>query len=214
MLEDRVLVQGEERRGDHGNSVGVDLGRMSGEPGRVGRGLRARVDRDREADGARLDETLADALALGRREQEAFTGRPADERAVEPSRSEEVDEGTDRVFVDVGAAGRERGHGRGDGPSEHGRTIREGSDRVSGRFPRNVRKVYDRRVRHQAGGTVTRVSDPATAQGLRRMLPPLIAGFTVAIVFAAVLSIVLTAAGPDGMRLSHQRTGAWIAVVY
>src|SRR5919198_5208751 len=64
------------------------------------------------------------------------------------------------------------------------------------------------------GGTVTQVSDPATAQGLRRMLPPLIAGFTVAIVFAAVLSIVLTAAGPDGMRLSHQRTGAWIAVVY
>ena len=61
---------------------------------------------------------------------------------------------------------------------------------------------------------MTRVSDPATAQGLRRMLPPLIAGFTVAIVFAAVLSIVLTAAGPDGMRLSHQRTGAWIAVVY
>jgi benzoate membrane transport protein len=61
---------------------------------------------------------------------------------------------------------------------------------------------------------MTQVSDPATAQGLRRMLPPLIAGFTVAIVFAAVLSIVLTAAGPDGMRLSHQRTGAWIAVVY
>ena len=61
---------------------------------------------------------------------------------------------------------------------------------------------------------MTQVSDPATVQGLRRMLPPLIAGFTVAIVFAAVLSIVLTAAGPDGMRLSHQRTGAWIAVVY
>lgn len=40
--------------------------------------------------------------------------------------------------------------------------------------------------------------------GTRRALPALAAGFTIAIVFGAVLSIVLTVAGPDGMGL---RTG-------
>ena len=49
---------------------------------------------------------------------------------------------------------------------------------------------------------------------LRRSLSALVAGFTISIVFAAVLSIVLTAAGPDGMSLSARRTGAWIALIY
>jgi benzoate membrane transport protein len=48
----------------------------------------------------------------------------------------------------------------------------------------------------------------------RRTLPALIAGLTVAIVFLAVLSIVLTAAGPHGMGLSDRRTSGWIALVY
>jgi benzoate membrane transport protein len=61
---------------------------------------------------------------------------------------------------------------------------------------------------------MTQVSEAAAAQGRRRMLPALIAGFTVAIVFGAVLSIILTAAGPDGLGLSDRRTGAWIALVY
>lgn len=46
------------------------------------------------------------------------------------------------------------------------------------------------------------------------MLPQLVAGFTIAIVFGAVLSIVLTAAGPHGMRLSDAQTSGWIALVY
>jgi benzoate membrane transport protein len=48
----------------------------------------------------------------------------------------------------------------------------------------------------------------------RRTLPALIAGLTVTIVFLAVLSIVLTAAGPYGMGLSERRTSGWIALVY
>jgi benzoate membrane transport protein len=52
------------------------------------------------------------------------------------------------------------------------------------------------------------------SEELRRTLPALIAGLTVAIVFLAVLSIVLTAAGPDGMGLSERRTSGWIALVY
>jgi benzoate membrane transport protein len=48
----------------------------------------------------------------------------------------------------------------------------------------------------------------------RRTLPALIAGLTVTIVFLAVLSIVLTAAGPHGMGLSDRRTSGWIALVY
>ena len=49
---------------------------------------------------------------------------------------------------------------------------------------------------------------------LRRTLPSLIAGLTVAIVFLAVLSIILTAAGPHGLGLSERRTSGWIALVY
>lgn len=52
------------------------------------------------------------------------------------------------------------------------------------------------------------------SQELRRTLPALVAGFTVAIVFGAVLSIVLTAAGPDGMGLSDRQTSGWIALLY
>jgi benzoate membrane transport protein len=49
---------------------------------------------------------------------------------------------------------------------------------------------------------------------LHRSVPALVAGVTVTIVFLAVLSIVLTAAGPDGMSLSARRTSGWIALLY
>jgi benzoate membrane transport protein len=52
------------------------------------------------------------------------------------------------------------------------------------------------------------------SEEFRRTLPALIAGLTVTIVFFAVLSIVLTAAGPHGMGLSGRRTSGWIALVY
>jgi benzoate membrane transport protein len=52
------------------------------------------------------------------------------------------------------------------------------------------------------------------SEEIRRTVPALIAGLTVAIVFLAVLSIVLTAAGPRGMGLSDRRTSGWIALVY
>ena len=52
------------------------------------------------------------------------------------------------------------------------------------------------------------------SEEFRRTLPALIAGLTVVIVFLAVLSIVLTAAGPHGMGLSDRRTSGWIALVY
>jgi benzoate membrane transport protein len=48
----------------------------------------------------------------------------------------------------------------------------------------------------------------------RRTLPAMIAGLTVTIVFLAVLSIVLTAAGPHGMALSERQTSGWIALIY
>jgi benzoate membrane transport protein len=49
---------------------------------------------------------------------------------------------------------------------------------------------------------------------LHRSVPAVVAGLTVTIVFLAVLSIVLTAAGPDGMSLSARRTSGWIALLY
>lgn len=48
----------------------------------------------------------------------------------------------------------------------------------------------------------------------RAWLPQAVAGFTVTIIFLAVLSIVLTAAGPDGLGLSGGRTSGWIVAVY
>jgi benzoate membrane transport protein len=52
------------------------------------------------------------------------------------------------------------------------------------------------------------------SQELRRSVPALSAGFTIAIVFAAVLSIVLTAAGPDGVGLTGRQMSGWIALIY
>ena len=54
----------------------------------------------------------------------------------------------------------------------------------------------------------------ATATELRRTVPALVAGFAIAIVFGAVLSIVLTAAGPKGLALSEERASGWIALIY
>ena len=45
-------------------------------------------------------------------------------------------------------------------------------------------------------------------------MPALVAGFAIAILFGAVLSIVLTAAGPNGMGLSRSQTSGWIALIY
>jgi benzoate membrane transport protein len=49
---------------------------------------------------------------------------------------------------------------------------------------------------------------------LRRTLPALIASIPIVIVFFAVLGIMLTAAGPEGLALSDEQTSGWIAVVY
>ena len=49
---------------------------------------------------------------------------------------------------------------------------------------------------------------------LRRTMPAVVASIPVAIVFVAVLGIVLTAAGPDGLALTSARTSGWIAVLY
>jgi benzoate membrane transport protein len=49
---------------------------------------------------------------------------------------------------------------------------------------------------------------------LRRTLPALIASIPITIVFFAVLGIVLTAAGPNGLDLSDAQTSGWIAVLY
>jgi benzoate membrane transport protein len=48
----------------------------------------------------------------------------------------------------------------------------------------------------------------------RRMLPALGAAVPIVIVFLAVLSIVLTAAGPQRLGLSDAQTSGWIVVVY
>lgn len=55
----------------------------------------------------------------------------------------------------------------------------------------------------------------ATSSGeFRRTLPALGAAVPVTIIFIAVLSIVLTAAGPQGLGLSAAQTSGWIVVVY
>jgi benzoate membrane transport protein len=49
---------------------------------------------------------------------------------------------------------------------------------------------------------------------LRRTLPALSSAVPIIILFIAVLSIVLTAAGRQGLRLSDAQTSGWIVVVY
>lgn len=51
-------------------------------------------------------------------------------------------------------------------------------------------------------------------EGLRYTLPALAAAVPVTIIFIAVLSIVLTAAGPQGLGLSGAQTSSWIVVIY
>ena len=48
---------------------------------------------------------------------------------------------------------------------------------------------------------------------LRRTLPALIASIPTTIVYFAVLGIVLTAAGPDGLDLTAEQTSVWVAVL-
>jgi benzoate membrane transport protein len=48
----------------------------------------------------------------------------------------------------------------------------------------------------------------------RRILPALIASIPITIIFVAVLGIVLTAAGPNGLGLTDAQTSGWIAVLY
>lgn len=49
---------------------------------------------------------------------------------------------------------------------------------------------------------------------LRRTLPALVASLPITIIFFAVLGIVLTAAGPDGLGLTDGQASGWIAVLY
>jgi benzoate membrane transport protein len=59
------------------------------------------------------------------------------------------------------------------------------------------------------GGSVAKGSGE-----FRRTLPALGAAVPVIILFVAVLSIVLTAAGSQGLGLSDVQTSGWIVVVY
>jgi benzoate membrane transport protein len=52
------------------------------------------------------------------------------------------------------------------------------------------------------------------SEEFRRTVPVLVAGFAITIVFGAVLSIVLTAAGPGGLELTPKQTSGWIALLY
>ncbi len=51
-------------------------------------------------------------------------------------------------------------------------------------------------------------------EALRRLLPVLSVALPVTIIFVAVLSIVLTAAGPEGLGLSESQTSTWIIALY
>lgn len=61
---------------------------------------------------------------------------------------------------------------------------------------------------------MARGGSAGTRSELRRTLPALTAAVPVVIVYFAVLGIVLTAAGPDGLDLSPERTSGWIALLY
>jgi benzoate membrane transport protein len=72
------------------------------------------------------------------------------------------------------------------------------------------RPVYRCVARGRPGGVIV----VGRTGELRRTRPALVASIPVTIVFFAVLGIVLTAAGPKGLRLTDAQTSGWIAVLY
>ena len=104
VLELRALVEREVRRGDHGDRVGAGLGGVGGERSGVGGRLRAGVDGDLQAPGARLEEELDRALPLRDREQDSLAVRPEREQPVEPAGVQEVGDRPESVLVDGCAA--------------------------------------------------------------------------------------------------------------
>jgi benzoate membrane transport protein len=59
---------------------------------------------------------------------------------------------------------------------------------------------------------LTRVTSGSS--GFRRAVPAVASAVPVIVIFVAVLSIVLTAAGPRGLNLSGPQTASWIVVIY
>lgn len=76
-----------------------------------------------------------------------------------------------------------------------------------------ARRAY--RCPHRGGGVkMIGLRVPGDAGGFRRSVSSFVASIPITIIFIAVLGIVLTAAGPDGLDLTDAQTSGWIAVLY
>ncbi len=119
MREQRLVVEGEVRRGDHRDGVGAEPSGVLGQRNRVARRLRATVNGDREAVGAPGDEQLRGPPPLLAREQNPLPRCAQGEDPVEPAGDQKRHEWRERVLVQRVSAVTKRRHGRGESPLQH-----------------------------------------------------------------------------------------------
>ena len=117
VAEQRLVVEREVRRPDHGDTGRAGRRRMLGQRDRVGRRLRAAVGDHRQLAGGERREHL---LPLGDREQDPLAGRAEREDAVDAAGREERRVRRDRLEVGARTVVGERRECGGDRSSSHG----------------------------------------------------------------------------------------------
>ena len=157
------LVQREVRRRDHGDSRHAERGRVLGELDRVGRRLRAAVDRDVDPPVRGGRERRRDPLPLLDGEEHALARRAEHEHAVDSAGHEEVDVPGHRLLVDGGAAVAQRRERGSEGAVDHGSTIADRRGLRSVRGSDQIRAVRAARRGHLRG-----VGGAARRSGLQR----------------------------------------------
>jgi hypothetical protein len=114
-----LLVEGVVRRRDRRDCLRARPGCVLGEGDAVGSRLRAAVDDEGQPPCARLDEELGSAPPFLERQEQAFARCAQCKDAVEPVVGEEVDEGRERVLVELRPTLAEGRHGRSEGAFQH-----------------------------------------------------------------------------------------------
>ncbi len=106
--EQRIVVQPEVRRSDHGDPGHAETGSVLGESHGVGGRLGSTVHRDLQAPGGCLHEELGHAAALFDGEQDPLTRGAEGEQPVQSGPGQEVDERVERRFVELATTVPER----------------------------------------------------------------------------------------------------------
>ena len=123
MPNERFLVERVVRRSDDRDGIRALPGGIRRELHGVGRRLSAAVHGHVEAVAGRLDEQARRSFPLLWREEDSLAGRAESEDAVEPARTQKLDVGPERLFVERRPSLAKRRHGGGERSLEHAATL-------------------------------------------------------------------------------------------